>query len=979
MKLRLFAAVFMVFVTAISVAAQGTQTGTITGTVQSGDGLPLPGVTATAASPALQGERSAVSDVNGVYLLRGLPAGMYTVRFRLESFQSAAIDGVELQVGGNAVVNSIMQLATRTEVVTVTASTPSPLTTVTTSQSYAKRELDLLPVTRRPQDVAELAPGLTNNTPNAGQVTISGGFAYDNVFLLDGVDIDDNLFAQPNNLYVEDAIEETNVLIGGISAEYGRFSGGVINVITKSGGNAFTGSVRENFTKPSWIETTPREDANNIKHSTVLAKFYEGTAGGRIKADQLWFFTAGRYESSETPGTFVQVLGGNGYTTKNLNKRGQIKLTGTLAPNQIVSGSYLKTANANENLPSLNASAELDPLGLINRQTPTDLAVVNYNGVLGRKIFGTLQFSRKTFGFRNAGGTSSAITDSPFRTRGLAPSVPASLLYNAPFFSANDPEDRNNKQLSGSLAYTLSNRRYGTHDLKGGAEVYVSTHTGGNAQSATNYVFQTDYLIANGAPALDSRLSPIPVFTPGVSRLQNWLATPGAKTDITTTSLYVQDHWIPMPALTLTLGTRFEAVRGSATGDIVTVNTTTIVPRLGASYDLRKDGRTVLQATYGHYAGKYNEAQFGSNTVVGNPSRITWAYTGPAGQGKDFAPGLDPKNYASFVSASFPTQNIFVAPGLSSPTARELTLSLGQELGPRSFVKVGYTRRTWHNFVEDFINLSNGLTTPTLNGVSTPTVTNVVFRNANDGDRREYQGMTFQSGYRFPGNTQIGGHYTLQLRNNGTFAGEAANQPGSSPIYQDFPEVWGPAFNRLQPDGRLFDYQRHKLRVFGIYNPKFGRFGSASLGPVWRVNSGQVFNYIAQAYPITTIELARNPGYPDINGANSQNVYFGERGAGNFKGYGLLDFSATYNIPVWRTATPWVKVDFFNVLNNRKQIAWDTTVTADPNSPLDANGLPTGYIQSSRFGTAQNDNQFPQPFPGQNGGRAVRLFIGVRF
>src|SRR5262249_32826369 len=158
-----------------------------------------------------------------------------------------------------------------------------------------------------------------------------------------GVDVDDNLFAQPNNLYIEDAIDETNVLVGGISAEYGRFTGGVINVITKSGGNKFTGGIRENFTKPSWIATTPREDAAHTTHSTVLSKFYEGTAGGRIKTDQLWFFTAGRYESSDAPGTFVQTNGS--YTPHNQNKRGQIKLTGTLAPNQMVSGSYLKTAN----------------------------------------------------------------------------------------------------------------------------------------------------------------------------------------------------------------------------------------------------------------------------------------------------------------------------------------------------------------------------------------------------------------------------------------------------------------------------------------------------------------------------------------------------------------------------------------------------------------------------------------------------------
>src|SRR5262245_9108025 len=975
----LFAAVFVLFVTATNVGAQGTQTGTITGTIQSGDGVTLPGVTVTATSPTLQGERSTVSDVNGVFLIRGLPAGVYTVRFRLESFQAAAMDGVELPVGGNAEVNTTMQLAARTEVVTVTASSPSPLATVTTSQSYNKRELDLLPVNRRPQDIAELAPGLTNNTPNANQVTISGGFAYDNVFLLDGVDIDDNLFGSPNNLYVEDAIQETNVLVGGISAEYGRFTGGVINVITKSGGNKFTGGFRENFTKPSWIATTPREDANAITHATVLAKFYEGTAGGRIKADQLWFFTAGRYESSDTPRTFTQVQGGGGYTTHNLNKRGQIKLTATLAPNQTVFGSYLKTAATASNTPSLNATAEVDPLGLITSQTPTDLTVVNYNGVVASKIFATVQYSRKQFGFRNAGGTSTAIIDSPFRTRGLAPGVPSALLYNAPFFSALDPEDRNNRQLTGSLAYTVSNPRYGTHDLKGGVEVYVSTHTGGNSQSSTNYVFQTDYLIVNGAPALDSRRSPIPVFTPGTSRLQNWLPTLGAKTDITTTSLYFQDRWIPLPALTLLLGTRFEAVRGTATGDIITVDATSMVPRLGASYDLRRDGRTVLQASYAHYAGKYNEAQFGANTVVGNPSRVTWAYAGPAGQGIDFAPGLDPKNYTTFVSASFPTANIFVADGLSSPTAREFTLNLGQELGTRAFVKVGYTRRTWHNFVEDTINLSNGLTTPTSNGVSTPTVTNVVFRNINGHNTRGYDGVTLQSGYRLRANLRLDGHYTLQLRNNGTFAGEAANQPGSSPIYQDYPEVWGPAIDRYQPDGRLFDYQRHKLRVLGIYNPSLGRFGSVSLGPIWRVNSGQVFSYIASAYPITSVELARNPGYPDISAVSAQNLYFGERGAGDFKGYGVLDFSATYNVPVWRTARPWVKADIYNVLNNRKQIAWDTTVTADPNSPLDGSGLPTGYIKSSRFGTATNDNQFPQPYPGQNGGRAFRLSFGVSF
>ena len=76
--------------------------------------------------------------------------------------------------------------------------------------------------------------------------------------------------------------------------------------------------------------------------------------------------------------------------------------------------------------------------------------------------------------------------------------------------------------------------------------------------------------------------------------------------------------------LTLDLGTRYERVRTKATGDIIGADTDTWVPRLAATYDLRGDGRWVAQATYAHYAGKYSEAQFTSNTDVGNPSLVIY-------------------------------------------------------------------------------------------------------------------------------------------------------------------------------------------------------------------------------------------------------------------------------------------------------------------------------------------------------------------
>src|SRR5262249_44617200 len=153
-----------------------------------------------------------------------------------------------LNVGGTIEVSARMSLAAVNETVTVTAEAPSTLTTVVTGRSLGKREIDALPIGRRPVDVAELAPGLTNNTFTVGPVAISGAFGFDNVFMIDGVDVNDTVNGTPNNLYIEDAVENTTVLTNGLSAEYGRFSGGVVNMITRSGGNLFSGSFRENLT-----------------------------------------------------------------------------------------------------------------------------------------------------------------------------------------------------------------------------------------------------------------------------------------------------------------------------------------------------------------------------------------------------------------------------------------------------------------------------------------------------------------------------------------------------------------------------------------------------------------------------------------------------------------------------------------------------------------------------------------------------------
>src|ERR1700704_1447194 len=127
-----FLGIFLLALTANSplALAQGVQTGTITGVVHSADSVAVGGVTVSATSPALLGRHTATTDINGVYVIKGLAPGTYTVAFAHPNLQPATREGIELTVGGTADVNTTMSLAGRIETVNVTAAIPSPLATV---------------------------------------------------------------------------------------------------------------------------------------------------------------------------------------------------------------------------------------------------------------------------------------------------------------------------------------------------------------------------------------------------------------------------------------------------------------------------------------------------------------------------------------------------------------------------------------------------------------------------------------------------------------------------------------------------------------------------------------------------------------------------------------------------------------------------------------------------------------------------------
>lgn len=955
MMRTLFATLLVFLMAAPSTFAQGQQTGTLQGAVTDADGLALPGVLVTVQSPSMQGSRETVTGGAGEFVLRGLPPGRYDVRFSLSGFADGR-ETVTVALGLPTDVNASLSPAGVVEQVDVVAETTSALVSPAATANYGAVEVDTLATGRTLSAIAELAPGLTANTPNTGQVAISGAFAYDNVFLVDGVDINDNLFGSPDDLFIEEAIEQTQVLTSGVSAEYGRFSGGVVNAVTKSGGNMFSGSFRADLDNPSWRDETPFERESETTRPDRLGQVYQATLGGPVFRDRLWFFGATRWEETTTSAPLPQ--SGLPFDRTDEDRRYEGKLTATVSPGHTVQGSYFRNRLEQQRV---SFPFSIDPATRVAPSTPSDRIVANYRGVVRPNVFAEAQFSRKRLGFRGTGGTSGAITDSPFIT--LTQDLGH---YNAPYFDATDPEDRDNRQFTGSVSWFASGARSGSHDIKAGVEHFTSTNRGGNSQSATGYVFDADYLTdAAGAPVfVDNRLQP--VFSPGGTLLERWLPVRGATIDVTTLSLYAQDRWRPVRQLAFDLGLRYERVRSEATGGIVGVDTDTLVPRLAATYDVTGNGAWLLQTTYAHYAGKYSEAQFANNTNVGNPSRVFGVYTGPAGQGLGFAPGFDPANYQTFLGI-FPTANVFFDEGLSAPVTREFTTSLGAELG-RGYVKGTYVWRNVSNFVEDFVTFDNGATDVTFEGTDFGSFQNRVYRNTDDIERR-YQALVFQGRVNLTRGWALYANSTVQLENAGTFEGEAVNQPAISSVFGDYPEAFSAA--RHYPDGRLSAFQRHKGRVWTTYSQTLGRFGVVDAGFAYRHDSPLSYSLAATGLPLTDTQAARLAGYASTTSA--QVLYFGRRGAEFYpNGSHLFDLALTYSLPVLRTLRPYVKLDMRNVFNSTPLIAHDTTVFPAADSPVDDLGLPTVFERGPRFGEATSNNDYPFP-------REFRVSFGFRF
>jgi len=309
MHLRKIAILGLIALLIGSGTAYAALTGVIAGKVTDVDGNPIPGVTVTVTGENLPGARVDTTSSSGTYRMPELPPGIYVLTAELMGMKTIKQTNIKVSVNSTTSIDMLMEIAPYEETVVVVGKQEVLDVKAATNKATIER------------DVTERLPGsddlfsafsMTGGITGGGNVRVHGGAQTDNVYLFDGVDTTDPVTSTFGANLNADAIEEVEVQTGGFQAEYGRSMGGIVNAVTKSGGNEFHGIFRLQYIDTDWAadDDYPTTESNYDYYEPTV------TLEGPIIRDKLWFMVSYNYFNREGTSKTIGFWGAD-YTDPN--------------------------------------------------------------------------------------------------------------------------------------------------------------------------------------------------------------------------------------------------------------------------------------------------------------------------------------------------------------------------------------------------------------------------------------------------------------------------------------------------------------------------------------------------------------------------------------------------------------------------------------------------------------------------------------
>src|SRR6267143_1998386 len=284
----------------INAIAQTSTTGSIEGTVTDTNGAAVPGVTVTVTSPNLIRSQTSVTEDNGHYRFPTLPPGRYVMSIEsTKGFAKFEHSEIEVNLSKTSTLDIRLQAAGTTASVTVSGTSGAAIdvSSNTTGTNVSSDEFSNFPTSRTVQGLYNIAPtvsrsGLRDASGRDRDPSVGGASGPENNYILDGVNTTDPAFGGSGANLPFEFIQEVEIKTGSYSAEYGRATGGIFNVITKSGSNEIRGDAFAFFTAKSMVRAVKHFPFTGASPSGFSETDLGGDIGGPLAKDKLWFFGA---------------------------------------------------------------------------------------------------------------------------------------------------------------------------------------------------------------------------------------------------------------------------------------------------------------------------------------------------------------------------------------------------------------------------------------------------------------------------------------------------------------------------------------------------------------------------------------------------------------------------------------------------------------------------------------------------------------